>query len=145
MMDNLLCDIPATSINTSFKLAGRQVKPQGSVIQVNETGIGGKEFVVMAGPCAVENREQLLTTARHVQSHGAKVLRGGAFKPRTSPFSFQGMEEEGLKLLAEAREQTGLPIVTEVMDTRQVELVSKYADILQVGSRSMQNLPEQYR
>ena len=98
-------------------------------------------LIVMAGPCAVENREQLMTTARYVKSGGAKVLRGGAFKPRTSPYSFQGIEEEGLKLLAEARRETGLPIVTEVMDTRQVELVCKYADILQVGSRSMQNFP----
>lgn len=140
-MDNVLYDIPTASINSSLKLVGRQVKPEGTIINLNETRIGGEEFVVMAGPCAVENREQLMTTARYVKSGGAKVLRGGAFKPRTSPYSFQGMEEEGLKLLAEARRETGLPIVTEVMDTRQVELVCKYADILQVGSRSMQNFP----
>ena len=140
-MDNVLYDIPTASINSSLKLVGRQVKPEGTIINLNETRIGGEEFVVMAGPCAVENREQLMTTARYVKSGGAKVLRGGAFKPRTSPYSFQGIEEEGLKLLAEARRETGLPIVTEVMDTRQVELVCKYADILQVGSRSMQNFP----
>ena len=140
-MDNVLYDIPTASINSSLKLVGRQVKPEGTIINLNETRIGGEEFVVMAGPCAVENREQLMTTARYVKSGGAKVLRGGAFKPRTSPYSFQVIEEEGLKLLAEARRETGLPIVTEVMDTRQVELVCKYADILQVGSRSMQNFP----
>ena len=140
-MDNVLYDIPTASINSSLKLVGRQVKPEGTIINLNETRIGGEEFVVMAGPCAVENREQLMTTARYVKSGGAKVLRGGALKPRTSPYSFQGIEEEGLKLLAEARRETGLPIVTEVMDTRQVELVCKYADILQVGSRSMQNFP----
>ena len=140
-MDNVLYDIPTASINSSLKLVGRQVKPEGTIINLNETRIGGEEFVVMAGPCAVENREQLMTTARYVKSGGAKVLRGGAFKPRTSPYSFQGIEEEGLKLLAEARLETGGPIVTEVMDIRQVELVCKYADILQVGSRSMQNFP----
>lgn len=111
------------------------------IVEVNGVKFGGKEIIVIAGPCAVENKEQLTETARWVTSEGARVLRGGAFKPRTSPYSFQGLGEEGLKLLLNAKEETGLPIVTEVMDTRQVELVSQYADMLQVGSRNMQNYP----
>lgn len=99
--------------------------------------IGGPEVIVMAGPCAVESREQLLATARAVQDGGARILRGGAFKPRTSPYSFQGLKEEGLELLAWVRQETGLPVVTEVMETRKVEMVSDHADILQVGSRHM--------
>ncbi|MCP3929613.1 MAG: 3-deoxy-7-phosphoheptulonate synthase, partial [Bacteroidetes bacterium] len=119
----------------------RKNNPEGSVIDVNGIKIGGEEIVIMAGPCAVESKEQLLTTARSVYENGARILRGGAFKPRTSPYKFQGMEEEGLELLKLAKTQTGMPVVTEVMDTRQVELVCQYADILQVGSRSMQNFP----
>lgn len=111
------------------------------IVEVNGVQFGGKEIIVIAGPCAVENKEQLIETARWVTSEGARVLRGGAFKPRTSPYSFQGLGEEGLKLLRNAKEETGLPIVTEVMDTRQVEIVSQYADMLQVGSRNMQNYP----
>ena len=95
----------------------------------------------MAGPCAVENREQLLTTAQIVREHGAKILRGGAFKPRSNPYSFQGLGEEGLKLLSQVRQQTGLLVVTEALDNRQIELVAKYADMIKIGSRNMQNFP----
>jgi len=124
-----------------FRLVSRESRPDGSTLDISGIEIGGPEVVVMAGPCAVESRDQLLTTARAVQASGARILRGGAFKPRTSPYSFRGMREEGLQLLALAREETGMPVVTEVMDTRQVEPVCKYADILQIGSRSMHNYP----
>ncbi|MDY6876245.1 MAG: 3-deoxy-7-phosphoheptulonate synthase [Chloroflexota bacterium] len=122
-----------------FKLASREFHPQDTVVMVNGVPIGGRQVVVMAGPCAVENRDQLLETARAVKKAGAHVLRGGAFKPRTSPYSFQGLGEEGLRLLAEAREETGLLVITEVMEPRMVPLVTTYADILQVGARNMQN------
>jgi 3-deoxy-7-phosphoheptulonate synthase len=120
--------------------AARNGKPD-TVITVGEVRIGGSEIVIFAGPCAVESREQLFETARSVKSSGASILRGGAFKPRSSPYNFQGLGEDGLKLLGMIKAETGLPVVTEVMDTRQVELVSQYADILQVGSRNMQNYP----
>ncbi len=122
-----------------FKLAGRDFHPKDTVIEVNGVSVGGEQLVVMAGPCAVESREQLLETAHAVKEAGAKVLRGGAYKPRTSPYSFQGLGEKGLTLLAEAREETGLLIVTETMEPDLVPLVSTYADILQIGARSMQN------
>ncbi|MEE9618162.1 MAG: 3-deoxy-7-phosphoheptulonate synthase [Anaerolineae bacterium] len=122
-----------------FKMAGREFHPQDTVVMVNGVPIGGRQVVVMAGPCAIESRDQLLETARAVKEAGALVLRGGAFKPRTSPYSFQGLGEEGLRLLAEAREETGLPVVTEVMDPQMVPLVATYADILQIGARNMQN------
>jgi 3-deoxy-7-phosphoheptulonate synthase len=122
-----------------FKLAGREFHQQDTIVKVNGVSIGGDPVVVMAGPCAVESRDQLLETARAVKAAGAHILRGGAFKPRTSPYSFQGLGEEGLRLLAEARDETGLPVVTEVMEPQQVELVVTYADILQVGARNMQN------
>jgi len=122
-----------------FKLASRDFHPQDTVVLVNGVSIGDHQVVVMAGPCAVESRDQLLETARAVKKAGALVLRGGAFKPRTSPYSFQGLGEEGLRLLAEARDETGLPIVTEVMDPQEMPLVTTYADILQVGARNMQN------
>ncbi len=122
-----------------YKLASREVQVKDSVIYAGGVPIGGKPIAIMAGPCSVESREQILTTARLVKKAGANFLRGGAFKPRTSPYSFQGMEEEGLKLLAEAREETGLPIVTEVMNPREVDLVAEYADIMQVGARNVQN------
>ncbi|AGB41620.1 phospho-2-dehydro-3-deoxyheptonate aldolase [Halobacteroides halobius DSM 5150] len=109
------------------------------VVKVGDVVIGDNDLVVMAGPCAVESREQLLTAAREVKKCGGQILRGGAFKPRTSPHSFQGLGEEGLKLLAEAREETGLKIVTELLDATDIELVNQYADILQIGSRNMQN------
>jgi 3-deoxy-7-phosphoheptulonate synthase len=120
-------------------LVRRAAHPAGTVVDVAGVRVGGRDIVVMAGPCAVESREQLLAAARAVQASGARVLRGGAFKPRTSPYSFQGLKEEGLALLASVREETGLPVVTEVMDTRHLEPVSHCADILQVGSRNMHN------
>ena len=110
-------------------------------VGVGPVAIGGPEPVIIAGPCAVESREQTLRVARAVAAAGARMLRGGAFKPRTSPYSFQGLGEEGLEILAEARAETGLPVVTEVLDPRQVELVASYADMLQIGSRSMHNVP----
>ncbi len=122
-----------------FKLASREFHPQDTVVEVNGVKIGGEQLIVMAGPCAVESREQLMKTAWAVKEAGAQILRGGAFKPRTSPYSFQGLGEEGLKLLAEARKETGLPVVTEVMDPQMVPLVATYADILQIGARNMQN------
>ncbi|MCX7680705.1 MAG: 3-deoxy-7-phosphoheptulonate synthase [Anaerolineae bacterium] len=122
-----------------FKLASREFHPHDTVVSVNGVTIGGKQLVVMAGPCAVESREQLLETAWAVKNAGAHILRGGAFKPRTSPYSFQGLGEEGLRLLALAREETGLPVVTEVMEPQMVPLVTSYADILQIGARNMQN------
>jgi 3-deoxy-7-phosphoheptulonate synthase len=118
---------------------GRDARAQSTVIAIGEVVIGGPEVVMMAGPCAVENERQLLDVARAVKAAGASVLRGGAFKPRTSPYSFQGLKEEGLELLAVARAETGLPVVTEVMDARHLEAVLACADILQVGSRNMQN------
>ncbi len=122
------------------KLASRQVRTEGSTISVNKNvKVGAKEFIVMAGPCSVESEKQIVETAKAVKASGAKVLRGGAFKPRTSPYSFQGLEEEGLKLLALAREETGLPFVTEVMNPREVDLVAKYTDVIQIGARNVQN------
>ncbi len=122
-----------------YKLASRTFKEEGTVIRAGNVEIGGDTIHVMAGPCAVESREQLLCVAQMVKDAGATILRGGAFKPRTSPYSFHGLEEEGLELLAEAREATGLLIVTEVMDARTLPLVARYADILQIGARNMQN------
>lgn len=126
-------------IMSPYKLVGRELIHDNTVVKVGDVTIGGEELIVMAGPCAVEDEDQLMSTALKIKEAGAKVLRGGAFKPRTSPYSFQGLEEEGLKLLSEVGRETGLKTVTEVVDTRDVELVSRYADILQVGARSMQN------
>jgi 3-deoxy-7-phosphoheptulonate synthase len=128
-----------TRIGHQFKLASRQAKSEDTVIALNGTAIGGRRLVVMAGPCSVESRGQLLETAYAVKEAGARLLRGGAYKPRTSPYAFQGMGLKGLELLAEAREITGLKIVTEVMTPEAVPLVSQYADILQIGARNMQN------
>ena len=122
-----------------YKLASREVKPSNSVIQADGVAIGGTAIAIIAGPCSVESKEQICTTANLVKSSGANFLRGGAYKPRTSPYSFQGLEEDGLKLLAAAKEVSGLPIVTEVMNPREIDLVAKYADIIQVGARNMQN------
>ncbi len=122
-----------------FKLVSKEVKKQKSVIKIGNVAVGDGGFVVMAGPCSVEGREQLLTTAVSVAKSGAHLLRGGAYKPRTSPYDFQGMAEDGLKLLAEARELTGLAVITEVLDTGDVDIVAEYADVLQVGTRNMQN------
>ena len=122
-----------------YKLVSREFRQEYSVVKVGPTEFGGESFVVIAGPCAVESEEQMIATAKAARAAGAGMLRGGAFKPRTSPYSFQGMGEEGLKLLALAREETGLPVVTEVVDVRHVELVASYADMLQIGARNMQN------
>jgi len=122
-----------------FKLVSRELKEEDTVINVGGVKIGGKKVVVGAGPCAVENREMLLETASLVSRCGASLLRGGAFKPRTSPYSFQGLGEEALKHLAEAREKTGLPVVTELMDPRDIPLIEKYADMAQIGMRNMSN------
>ena len=119
----------------------RKSKPDPTIVDVKGIMFGSAEVVIIAGPCSVENREQMMETAKAVRSAGGVILRGGAFKPRSSPYNFQGLGEEGLKLLQEARSETGLPVVTEVMDTRMVELVAGYADILQIGSRNMQNYP----
>ena len=122
-----------------YKLASREFKDFDTVVKVKDITIGGKEVIVMAGPCVVENEKQIFETARQVKAAGAKILRGGAFKPRTSPYSFQGLGEEGLKLLAQAGKEVGLAVVTEVMSVNQIELVGKYTDIFQVGARNMQN------
>jgi 3-deoxy-7-phosphoheptulonate synthase len=128
--------IPVTH---AYKLVSREVKPESSVVSVGGVPVGGPELTVVAGPCAVESREQILTVARAVKAAGAHLLRGGAYKPRTSPYSFQGLGEEGLKLLAEARDATGLPIVTEALDSESLDLVERYADAIQIGARNMQN------
>jgi 3-deoxy-7-phosphoheptulonate synthase len=122
-----------------FKLVGREFKPRDSVVRVRDVAVGGGTFTIAAGPCAVESRELTLRIAETVHALGAKIMRGGAFKPRTSPYSFQGLGEEGLKYLAEARERTGMPIVTELMDPRHVPLFDRYADMVQIGARNMAN------
>jgi len=127
------------SILKPFKLASRDMHPADTLIKLNGDAVGAEKIVVIAGPCSVESRAQILETAHAVKEAGATALRGGAFKPRTSPYSFQGMGEEGLQILAEAHEQTGLPIVTEAMSPEQVTLVCKYADVIQIGARNMQN------
>jgi 3-deoxy-7-phosphoheptulonate synthase len=133
-----VCDIP---IPGKIKLAVKNDEVQKTIVDVNGVKIGGDRVIIMAGPCSVESREQILEAAIVVKAGGAQILRGGAFKPRTLPYSFQGLGEEGLQLLDEARKETGLPIVTEVMDADKVELVASYADILQIGTRNMQNFP----
>ncbi len=129
----------AIPILKPYKLVSREFKEEDSVISIEGLEIGGDNFTVIAGPCSVENEEQIINTAIKVKEYGAALLRGGAFKPRTSPYSFQGLGEEGLKMLALARDETGLPIVTEVLDVRDTELVTEYADVLQIGARNMQN------
>ena len=126
-------------ISRPYKLTSREFQPDNTVIRFGGVTVGGGELVVFAGPCALESEEQVMATARAVKAAGAQVLRGGAFKPRTSPYSFRGLGEDGLKMLAEARAETGMPVITEVMDTRDVELVSRYADVLQIGTRNMHN------
>ena len=135
------CGIDTTIKADDPDLVRRSSRPEGTIVDVNGIKIGGKEIVIMAGPCAVENEEQLSETAKSVRAGGASLLRGGAFKPRTSPYSFQGLGKEGLEMLERARKLTGMPVVSEVMDTRQVETVARYADMLQIGSRNMQNFP----
>src|SRR5262250_356296 len=122
-------------ISAPYKFVSREFRPGRTVIRVNGVEIGGDEFVVMAGPCSVESEKQIMQAAEGVARAGAKMLRGGAYKPRTSPYDFQGMEEEGLKLLQKAKQATGLAIVTEVMSDRDVPLVAEYADVLQIGAR----------
>ena len=131
-----VCDLP---LPKKIRLAIRHEQNQKTVIDVNGVQIGSEQLVVMAGPCSVESEEQMLQAARAVKAAGAQILRGGAFKPRSQPYSFQGLGKEGLELLAEARDETGLPIITEVMSTEDVELVEAYTDILQIGARNMQN------
>src|SRR5215469_9105372 len=129
----------AIRVSKPYKLVSREVKSEDSVIYVKGVPVGGPEPVFIGGPCSVENREQILTAARSVKTAGAQLLRGGAYKPRTSPYAFQGLGEEGLKLLAEAREATGLGIVTEAIDVETFDLVEQYADCVQIGARNMQN------
>ena len=131
--------VEAVRVSQPFKLVSREVKPDDTVIQVGPATLGGKAIALMAGPCSVESKDQLLETAHAVKAAGATFLRGGAFKPRTSPYEFQGLGEKGLELLALAREQTGLRVVTEVMDTDSLPMVAEYADVLQIGARNMQN------
>ena len=135
-MDGVLEVVP---ISKPYKLCSREFKPDDTIIKVGGVPIGGDDFVVIAGPCAVEDEEQVISTAQLVKSQGATILRGGAFKPRSSPYSFRGMGVQGLQLLAKAREETGLPIVTEVMAPEDVGMVAQYADMLQIGTRNAQN------
>ncbi len=128
-------------VTAPYKLVSREFREADSEIQLGDAVIGGPGVAVIAGPCTVESRSQMLNVAHAVQRHGAVALRGGAFKPRTSPYAFHGLGEEGLKLLAEARAETGLPVVTEVMDTETLPMVADYADVLQIGARNMQNYP----
>lgn len=140
-MENGACNYP---INAGFQVPEKVRRKPGqnsTKVNIGQAEVGSSQIIVIAGPCAVESREQLFETARSVKDGGAQILRGGAFKPRSSPYKFQGMGVEGLKLLSEVRNETGLPFVTEVMDTRQVELVAEYADMIQIGSRNMQNYP----
>jgi 3-deoxy-7-phosphoheptulonate synthase len=129
----------AVRISAPYKFVSREFRPERTTIRVNGHDIGGDQFIVMAGPCSVESERQIMETAEQVAAAGAHMLRGGAFKPRTSPYDFQGMEEEGLKLLRKAKHATGLGIITEVMSDRDVDLVAEYADVLQIGARNMQN------
>jgi 3-deoxy-7-phosphoheptulonate synthase len=141
MMESNPCNKPVNNESSIPSRVSRKTKPDDTIVIVNEVSVGGSDIVIIAGPCAVESREQLFETARSVKAGGANILRGGAFKPRSSPYNFQGLGEEGLKLLRLIKNETGLPVVTEVMDTRQVELVASYSDMIQIGSRNMQNYP----
>ncbi len=129
------------SLRLGYELASREAHPDDTIVAVGGVPVGGRAFVVVGGPCAVESLEQTLAVARRVKAAGGHILRGGAFKPRTHPYSFQGLGEEGLKILAAAREETGLPVVTEALDVDQVDMVERYADAIQVGSRNMHNFP----
>ena len=140
-METISCINP-NDVNIKIPtLVGLKKNQETTIVKVNGVEFGGSKVVIVAGPCAVESQEQLFETARSVELNGANVLRGGAFKPRSSPYSFQGLEKEGLRLLSQIRKETGLPVVTEAMDTRQIELVAEYADMIQIGSRNMQNFP----
>ncbi len=138
LVDGVEAVIP---IMKPYKLASRELRKQPTVVKVGNLEIGPSQFVVMAGPCSVESEEQILQAAEAVKAAGANILRGGAFKPRTSPYSFQGLEKKGLELLAKTRAKTGLPVVTEVLGAEDIGLVSEYTDILQIGARNMQNFP----
>ena len=127
------------SVTESYKLSNRKFHPEPTIVKVGNTYIGGNELVIMSGPCAIESREQLLETAHNVKKAGAKILRGCSYKPRTSPYAFQGLEEEGLMFMKEAREETGLPVVCEVSSLKAIEAAVKYVDMLQIGARNMQN------
>src|SRR5215469_567110 len=133
------CVAEVLPILAPYKVASRELKSETTVVRARDLEVGGDRIGVIAGPCSVENEEQILATAIAVKAAGATALRGGAFKPRTSPYSFQGLKEDGLKLLAAAREATGLAVVTEVLATEDVELIARYADVLQIGARNMQN------
>ena len=126
-------------VQQPFKLASREVRRESSEVRINGVTVGGRDVVVMAGPCSVESEAQVLEVAEAVKASGARILRGGAYKPRTSPYAFQGLKEQGLRYLAEARKRTGLPVVTEVLETESVEVVAEYSDILQIGARNIQN------
>jgi len=128
-----------TPVLKPYKLVAREFRGTNSLIKIGNVVVGGDEVVFMSGPCSVESREQIVSIAKDIKKAGAKILRGGAFKPRTSPYAFQGLGVDGLKLLAEAREETGLPVITEIMDTKDLEVIEKYADCLQIGARNMQN------
>jgi 3-deoxy-7-phosphoheptulonate synthase len=128
-----------TPVLKPYKLVAHEFRQTASLLQIGSVTIGGPRIVVISGPCSVESREQLISIAEEVKKAGARILRGGAFKPRTSPYTFQGLGVDGLKLLAEAREVTGLPVITEIMDTKDLEVIEQYADCLQVGARNMQN------
>jgi 3-deoxy-7-phosphoheptulonate synthase len=138
-LESFECVEAVTPILQPFKLASREVRRENTRVPLGSVVVGGEQIVVMAGPCSVESREQVLEVAAKVKAAGAQVLRGGAFKPRTSPYSFQGLEEDGLKYLAEARRETGLPVVTEVMEPDKVDVVAEHSDILQIGARNVQN------
>ena len=128
-----------TPVLKPYKLVAREFRGIDSLVKIGNVEIGGNEVIFMSGPCSVESRDQIVSIAKDIKKAGAKVLRGGAFKPRTSPYAFQGLGVDGLKLLAEAREETGLPVITEIMDTKDLEVIEKYADCLQIGARNMQN------
>lgn len=144
-LPSILCDMPGVSHihqgQKPYKLVARGVRPQGTVVRVGSVEFGSGVPAIIAGPCAVESRGQVLRTAEQVRAAGGVMLRGGAFKPRSSPYSFQGLGEEGLEILAEARARTGLPVVTEVLEPEQADLVAQYTDMLQIGSRNMMNVP----
>ena len=138
-LENLHGVLEVIPVSHPYKLVSREFHPDDTVVSIGGVPVGGRTVTVIAGPCAVESKERMVEVARSVKERGAKLLRGGAFKPRTSPYSFQGLGEEGLRILAHAREATGLPVVTEVLDTATVDLVAAWADCLQIGARNMQN------
>jgi 3-deoxy-7-phosphoheptulonate synthase len=141
----LLSSLPGVSdvirVTKPYKLTGREMKPEDTVVEVGNVRVGGPEITVIAGPCCVESRDQTVDGARQLKDLGANMLRGGAFKPRTSPYTFQGLGEEGLKILAEARKQSSLPVVSELMSTDDIGLIEQYVDVIQIGARNMQNYP----